>query len=91
MDANLEQFAHDFIPLLKAAKGARAHLPVEQCPMPGWTTGDNWHKYRVHAGRLDALHRICEKHGVGDQLRIHYDPSQRHPHGPGHALAVFST
>ena len=22
-----------------------------------------------------ALHRICEKHGVGDQFRIHYDPS----------------
>jgi hypothetical protein len=21
------------------------------------------------------LHRICEKHGVGDQFRIHYDPS----------------
>jgi 3',5'-cyclic AMP phosphodiesterase CpdA len=22
-----------------------------------------------------ALHRICEKHKVGDQLRVHYDPS----------------
>jgi hypothetical protein len=22
-----------------------------------------------------ALHRIAEKHGVGDQLRVHYDPS----------------
>ena len=22
-----------------------------------------------------ALHRICERHGVGDQFRVHYDPS----------------
>src|SRR5262249_26539186 len=26
-------------------------------------------------GTWIALHRISEKHGVGDQLRIHYDPS----------------
>src|SRR5213078_4149128 len=26
-------------------------------------------------GAWIALHRICERHGVGDQFRIHYDPS----------------
>ena len=49
---------------------------VEQCPMPGWTTGDNWHNNIAYTpGTWIALHRICEKHGVGDQFRIHYDPS----------------
>ena len=32
-------------------------------------------QHRLRAGRWIALHRICEKHGVGDQFRIHYDPS----------------
>ena len=44
--------------------------------MPGWTTGDNFHNNIAYApGPWIALHRICEKHGVGDQFRIHYDPS----------------
>ena len=44
--------------------------------MPGWTTGDNWHNNIAYTpGAWIALHRICEKHGVGDQFRIHYDPS----------------
>jgi len=44
--------------------------------MPGWVPGDNWHNNIAYApGPWIALHRICEKHGVGDQLRIHYDPS----------------
>jgi hypothetical protein len=44
--------------------------------MPGWTTGDNWHNNIGYTpGAWIALHRICEKHGVGDQFRIHYDPS----------------
>ena len=29
----------------------------------------------VRPGPWIALHRICERHGVGDQFRIHYDPS----------------
>ena len=36
-------FAHDFVPLLKEAKARGISYRVEQCPMPGWTTGDNWH------------------------------------------------
>ena len=44
--------------------------------MPGWTTGDNWHNNIAYTpGTWIALHRICEKHGLGDQFRIHYDPS----------------
>jgi sugar phosphate isomerase/epimerase len=76
MDQNLEQFAHDFVPLLKEAKARGLSYRVEQCPMPGWTTGDNWHNNIGYTpGAWIALHRICERHGVGDQLRIHYDPS----------------
>ena len=76
MDENLIDFEQWFIPLLKAAKERGLTYRVEQCPMPGWTTGDNWHNNIAYApGPWIALHRICEKHGVGDQFRIHYDPS----------------
>ena len=65
-----------FVPLLKEAKARGLTYRVEQCPMPGWTTGDNFHNNIAYApGPWIALHRICEKHGVGDQFRIHYDPS----------------
>jgi hypothetical protein len=61
---------------LKEAKARGLQFRVEQCPMPGWTTGDNFHNNIAYApGPWIALHRICEKHGVGDQFRIHYDPS----------------
>ena len=64
------------MPLLKEAKARGLTFRVEQCPMPGWTTGDNLHNNIAYApGTWIALHRICEKHGVGDQFRIHYDPS----------------
>lgn len=76
MDQNLDQFARDFVPLLKEAKARGLTYRVEQCPMPGWTTGDSWHNNICYTpAAWIALHRICEKHGVGDQLRIHYDPS----------------
>ena len=76
MDENLIDFEQWFIPLLKAAKERGLTYRVEQCPMPGWTTGDNWHNNIAYTpGAWIALHRICEKHGVGDQFRIHYDPS----------------
>ena len=76
MDENLIDFEQQFIPLLKAAKERGLTYRVEQCPMPGWTTGDNWHNNIAYTpGAWIALHRICEKHGVGDQFRIHYDPS----------------
>ena len=43
MDENLVDFEQWFIPLLKAAKERGLTYRVEQCPMPGWTTGDIWH------------------------------------------------
>jgi sugar phosphate isomerase/epimerase len=76
MDQNLVEFAEVFVPLLQYAKERGLTYRVEQCPMPGWTTGDNFHNNIAYApGTWIALHRICEKHGVGAQLRIHYDPS----------------
>lgn len=76
MDQNLELFEAEFIPLLKEAKARGLTYRVEQCPMPGWTPLDRWHNNIAYApGPWIALHRICEKHGVGDQFRIHYDPS----------------
>ena len=76
MDENLGDFEQHFVPLLKDAKARGLTYRVEQCPMPGWTTTDNWHNNIAYTpGAWMALHRICEKHGVGDQFRIHYDPS----------------
>ena len=76
MDQNLIDFEQSFIPLLKEAKSRQLTYRIEQCPMPGWTTGDNYHNNIAYTpGTWIALHQICEKHGVGDQLRIHYDPS----------------
>ena len=76
MDQNLLDFEAQVIPLLKEAKARGLTYRVEQCPMPGWTTGDNFHNNIAYApGPWMALHRICERHGVGDQFRIHYDPS----------------
>jgi sugar phosphate isomerase/epimerase len=76
MDENLLDFEAQFVPLLKAAKARGLTFRVEQCPMPGWTTGDNWHNNIAYTpGTWIALHRLCEQHGVGDQFRIHYDPS----------------
>jgi sugar phosphate isomerase/epimerase len=76
MDENLVDFEEQFVPLLREAKARGLTYRVEQCPMPGWTTGDNFHNNIAYTpGTWIALHRICEKHGVGDQFRIHYDPS----------------
>jgi len=76
MDQNLIDFEQQFVPLLKEAKSRGLSYRVEQCPMPGWTTLDNWHNNIAYTpGAWIALHKICEKHGVGDQFRIHYDPS----------------
>ena len=76
MDANLVMFEQTFVPLLKEARARGLTYRVEQCPMPGWDTSDNWHNNLAYApGPWIALHRICERHGVGDQFRIHYDPS----------------
>jgi len=76
MDANLTMFEEVFVPLLKEAKARGLTFRVEQCPMPGWNVSDSWHNNIAYApGPWIALHRICERHGVGEQFRIHYDPS----------------
>ena len=76
MDENLVDFEQAFVPLLLDAKARGLQYRIEQCPMPGWTVGDSFHNNLAYTpGTWMALHRICEKHGVGDQLRIHYDPS----------------
>ncbi|MDG2307514.1 MAG: TIM barrel protein [Candidatus Binatia bacterium] len=73
---NLDEFEQGFIPLLKEAKSRELEYRIEQCPMPGWTLDDSFHNNIGYTpGTWIALHKICEKHGVGDQLRIHYDPS----------------
>jgi len=76
MDANLVMFEQVFVPLLREAKSRGLVYRVEQCPMPGWNVSDSWYNNIAYApGPWIALHRICERHGVGDQFRIHYDPS----------------
>jgi sugar phosphate isomerase/epimerase len=76
MDQNLGDFSESFVPLLKEAKARGLSYRVEQCPMPGWTTADSVHNNIAYTpGTWIALHRICEKAGVGAQFRIHYDPS----------------
>jgi sugar phosphate isomerase/epimerase len=76
MDQNLHMFEATFVPLLQEAKARGLTYRVEQCPMPGWNVLDRWHNNIAYApGPWIALHRICERHGVGDQFRIHYDPS----------------
>jgi sugar phosphate isomerase/epimerase len=76
LEENLSDFEASFVPLLAEAKARGLSYRVEQCPMPGWTVDDSFHNNIAYTpGTWIALHRICERHGVGDQLRIHYDPS----------------
>jgi sugar phosphate isomerase/epimerase len=76
LEANLADFEESFVPLLAEASRRGLEYRVEQCPMPGWSTGDHFHNNLAYApGPWIALHRICERHGVGDAFRIHYDPS----------------
>ena len=62
MEENLVEFEESFVPLLKAAKDRGLQYRVEQCPMPGWTPGDNFHNNIGYApGMWIALHQICER------------------------------
>lgn len=76
LEANLADFEQCFVPLLREARDRGLVFRVEQCPMPGWTVDDSFHNNLAYTpGAWIALHRICERHGVGDVFRIHYDPS----------------
>src|SRR5829696_481823 len=59
MDQNLVDFEQSFVPLLKEAKARGLQYRVEQCPMPGWTPGDNFHNNIAYTPAMwIALHRI---------------------------------
>jgi sugar phosphate isomerase/epimerase len=76
LEQNLADFERAFVPLLREARARGLQYRIEQCPMPGWSAGDAFYNNLAYTpGAWIALHRICERHGVGDQLRIHYDPS----------------
>ena len=76
IEENLADFEESFVPLLKEAKARGLSYRIEQCPMPGWTVDDSFHNNIGYTpAAWIALHQICDRHGVGDQLRIHYDPS----------------
>jgi len=76
LEQNLVDFEEDFVPILREARERGLTYRIEQCPMPGWTVDDHFHNNLGYTpGAWIALHRICERHGVGEQLRIHYDPS----------------
>ncbi len=76
LEQNLTDFEEGFVPLLQAAKDRGLVYRVEQCPMPGWSPSDNFYNNIAYTPAMwIALHKICEQHGVGDQFRIHYDPS----------------
>ena len=77
MDENLVDFEEQFVPLLRRREGARARpTGSSSARCRDGRRGDNWHNNIGYTpAAWIALHRICEKHGVGDQFRIHYDPS----------------
>lgn len=76
MDQNLDDFREGFVPLLKEAKKRGLVYRVEQCPMPGWNTTDTWENNLAYTpAAWIALFQIADRAGVGDQFRIHYDPS----------------
>ena len=76
MEENLIEFEESFLPLLQAAKDRGLVYRVEQCPMPGWNAGDNFFNNIGYVpGMWIVLYKIAERHGLGDQFRIHYDPS----------------
>ena len=52
------------------------HQSLHQCFGPGWTPGDNiLNNIGYTPAMWIVLHQIAERHGVGDQFRVHYDPS----------------
>ncbi|MDP3882195.1 MAG: TIM barrel protein [Nanoarchaeota archaeon] len=76
LDQNLALFDQLYIPILQAAKDRGLEFRVEHCPMPGWNTTDrSINNLAYSPGLWTRLHQRAEKAGVGDQFRIHYDPS----------------
>ncbi len=67
MDQNLVDFEEHFVPLLQAAQGPRPDLPRRAMPDARLDDRGQLHNNIAYTpGAWIALHRICEKHGVGD-------------------------
>ena len=83
MDQNLIDFEQHFVPLLNAAKERGLTYRVEQCPMPGWTTGDIFHNNIAYTpGTWIALHRLAAAAPRGPSLRVrdlalHVEPADQ--------------
>lgn len=76
LDQNVGLFEKYVIPLLKEFQQIGVKLFIEQCPMPGWNTTDNFiNNIAYCAGMWIKLRRIAEKHGVREVLEITYDES----------------
>ena len=76
MDQNMAEFERDIIPILKQFKAMGMTYWVENCPMPGWYTGDHYfYNIAYCPGNWIMLHRICEKHDVAGVLQVTYDAS----------------
>ena len=64
-------------PAAQGGQGARPEVPRRAVPDAG--LDDRRQRFTTTSPTRPALwialHRICDKHGVGDQFRIHYDPS----------------
>ena len=70
----IEAFEALFVPLLQAARERGLEYRVEQCPMRAGTNRAVAHNIG-YTRDVDPAAPHREKHGCGDQFRIHYDPS----------------
>ncbi len=88
MDQNLDDFVEAFMSRCsRARQGPRTRLSRRAVPDAGLDReGQLAQQHRLHARRLDRATSHREKHGVGDQFRIHYDPSHAILMGQGYAL-----
>ena len=81
MDQNLADFEEQFVPLLKEAKARGLTFRVEQCPMPGWTTSDNWHNNIAYTPGT-WITPIESARSTASAIRADsLRPVARHPHG----------
>jgi sugar phosphate isomerase/epimerase len=86
MDQNLGDFEEHFVPLLKKAKERGLTFRVEQCPMPGWTTGDNFHN-NIGYTPGHGSHSIAFAKSMGSETSFAFTTiPPRHPHGTRHAI-----
>ena len=77
MDQNFDRIRGELRPTVESRQGSRPDLSGRAVPDARLDAQRQLpQQHRIYARRMwIALHRIAEKHGVGDQFRIHYDPS----------------